>query len=52
VPRVIAIIVSAGKATLKELQEFYSLRDAYDLLEIIAVDAANNYKLTKKAQRG
>lgn len=52
-PRVIATIVSAGKATLKDLQSFYALRDAYDLVEIIAIDAANQRKLyERQARRG
>jgi hypothetical protein len=51
VPRVIAIIVSARKATLRELQTFYSLRDAYDLLEIISVDAVNERRVMEHAKR-
>ena len=49
-PRVIAVIVSAGKATLHELQTLYSLRDAYDLVDIVVVDGANRRK-SLQAQR-
>lgn len=51
-PRLTAIIVSAGKATLRELQTFYSVRDAHDMLEIIAVDNTNQRKLSEKDRRG
>ena len=51
VPRLIAIIVSAGKATLKELQTDYSLEDAYNLCEIIAVDSVNQRRMMEKARR-
>jgi hypothetical protein len=35
------VIVSSGKATLLELGTVYSLEAAYDLMEIILVDATN-----------
>lgn len=50
-PRVIAIIVGAGKATLKELQTFYSIRDAYDLLELIAIDNENERRMIESARK-
>jgi hypothetical protein len=34
-------VISAGKATLRELQTYYGTKDLYDLLEIVAVDAYN-----------
>jgi len=37
----IGVVISAGKATLRELEEFYSTEDVYDLMEIIIVDATN-----------
>jgi hypothetical protein len=49
VPRTIATVVSSGKATLRECQEFYSVEDVYDLLEIISVDA-NNRRLIDRSQ--
>lgn len=41
VPRVIGTLVSAGKATLYELQTAYSIEDAYNMLEIVSVDHHN-----------
>ena len=41
VPRLIGIIVGRRLATLHELDTIYGEQDAHDLLEIIAVDAAN-----------
>lgn len=40
-PRAIGNILSAGKATLTELQTTLGTRDAYRLLEVIAIDAEN-----------
>lgn len=50
-PRLIGFIVSAGKATLHELQSVYSLRDAYELAEVILVDGVNQRRLTERARR-
>jgi hypothetical protein len=50
-PRAIAIVVSSGKATLKELQTFYGLEDLYNLLEVITVDADNQKKLMERAEK-
>src|SRR5437879_2958409 len=41
VPGIVAVIVSRKLAILYELQEHYGAKDAYDLLEIIAVDNHN-----------
>lgn len=41
VPDVIYSIITAGMATLAELQTFYGVNDAYDMLEIISVNNAN-----------
>jgi hypothetical protein len=48
VSRVIGTVVSAGKATLIELQTVYGVKDAYDLLEVILVDAANQRRMAEK----
>lgn len=48
IPRLIAVIVSNGKATLHELDTVYGWEDAYDLLEIIAVDVYNRNLLTPR----
>jgi len=44
--------VSRKLATLKELQTFYSLEDAYNLLEIVMVDNHNERMMTEEANRG
>lgn len=41
VPPVIGTIVSAGKATLHELQTVYGVEDVYDMLEVVTVDLHN-----------
>ena len=41
-PRVIGAVISTRLATLVELGTVLGLQDAYDLLEIAAVDAYNN----------
>jgi hypothetical protein len=45
---VIGAIVSSGKASLIELQTVYGLEDAYDLLEVISVDAHNRRVMNKR----
>lgn len=35
------MVVSARMATLRELQEHYSLEDLYDMVEVMIVDAHN-----------
>ena len=41
VPPIIGACISHKAATLHDLQTVYSLQDAYDLLEIVNVDAHN-----------
>jgi hypothetical protein len=41
VPALIAAVVSSGLATFTELDSVLSVEDAYDLLEIAAVDQEN-----------
>jgi hypothetical protein len=41
-------VVTAGLATLHELQTLYSFRDMYDLLEIAAVNASNQRLVNRK----
>ncbi len=41
VPRTIAAAVASGKATLRDLDEHYSIEDVYDILEVIVVEAHN-----------
>lgn len=44
----VGTVISAGKATLLELQTVYGLQDVYDLLEIIQIDAYND-RLAQRA---
>ena len=48
IPAIIGTLISRGKATLHELETVYSVRDAYMMLEIIAVDDYNQF-LARKA---
>jgi hypothetical protein len=41
VPPIIGLLVSARVATLAELQSVYGVEDAYNLLEVVTVDAFN-----------
>lgn len=41
IPPLLAVLISAKLATLQELQTFYGLEDAYNLLEILLVDRHN-----------
>jgi hypothetical protein len=47
-PPLIGMIVSDGKATLHELQSVYGVRDAYNLAEVISVDAHNRREIDKQ----
>mgnify|MGYP001104607550 CR=1 FL=1 len=49
-PRTLGIVISAGKATLHELETVYGIEDVYDMLEIIMVDAHNQRILNKKQE--
>ena len=44
VPQICGTLISYKFATFHELDTVYSVEDAYDMLEIIAVDAANKPK--------
>lgn len=44
----IGSVISCGKASLHECQEFYSLQDVYELLEIANVDSRNQAIMHKK----
>lgn len=47
-PRTLGTVISAGRATLHELETVYGMEDVYDMLEIIMVDAHNQRILNKK----
>lgn len=51
VPRIIGALISSGRATLLELQTVYGMGDAYNLLEIVAVDGYNTRKAQEKATK-
>lgn len=40
-PRCVALPVSCGMATLHEMQTVYGVGDAFDMLEVLAVDNFN-----------
>lgn len=46
------MIISKNKATLKELQEYYSLEDALTIFEIIEIDAYNESKHYESLNNG
>ena len=50
-PRLIGTLISADKATLVELQTVLGVEDAYDLLEVVAVDNHNKALMAKRAAR-
>ena len=45
-------MISAGKATLGELNTVLGLGDLYDILEVMAVDAHNRSVMERRARRG
>lgn len=48
---VIGILISRGKATLHELRTIYDYEDALTMWEVIVVDAINEHRAYKQAQR-
>jgi hypothetical protein len=52
VPQVIGAVLSRGLATLRDLDEHYSVEDCYDLLEVATVDAHNRRLLMPKKNGG
>ena len=42
-----SIVITAGKATLRELEEYYSPQDLYNLVEVVTVEAYNTHLLNK-----
>lgn len=47
-PPYIATVISAGMATLHEIDTAYGLEDVFDMLEIIAIDIHNKNLLNQK----
>lgn len=52
IPPRIGMVVSSGLATLAELQTVYGIRDLYDLIEVINVDAHNQRVIAKRPPKG
>jgi hypothetical protein len=50
VPKTIGTVISAGRASLVELDTVLGVEDMYDLLEIISVDMYNQYIVNKQAR--
>lgn len=46
-PPLCGMIVSSGLATLTELQSVYGVMDAFNISEVIAVDAFNRREASK-----
>lgn len=43
--------MTAGLATLREAQEFYSVQDMWDLIEVAAVRVHNEREAVEEAER-
>jgi hypothetical protein len=43
----VGVVISAGKATLYELQSVYGVRDLFNLAEVISVDGYNRRVLAQ-----
>ncbi len=49
---ILGLIISKKLATLKELEEYYSLEDVINLLEIVEIDCYNEYKQAESVKNG
>lgn len=47
--RVIGLLVGRQVATLRELEEYYSVEDAYKMAEILQVDGYNKAQAQKES---
>lgn len=47
----IGAIISSGKATLRELKTVYTLEDALNIYEVVAIDCYNKYLALKDQER-
>lgn len=50
-PYIAAPLIVNHLATLRELEEYYSLKDAFDLLEVLRVQTYNEEISAKRARR-
>lgn len=46
-PPMCGMVISAGKATLYELQSVYGVGDLFNLCEVIAIDSYNRREMNK-----
>lgn len=51
VPGIVAALCHAKMATLNELQTVYGVEDAYDMLEIVAVNSHNERRASEHYAR-
>jgi len=49
VPRTLGAVISAGRATLHELDTVYGCADLWDLLEIVSIDNHNQAILNEQS---
>ena len=49
---ILGLIISKKLATLKELEEYYSLEDVIDLLENIEIDCYNEFIQAESVKNG
>ena len=49
---IVGIVISKKMATMKELEEYYSLEDLVDLFEIIEIDCYNEHKQNESLKNG
>jgi len=47
----VGAIVGSGRASLRDLKEFLTLEDAFDIWEVITVQAFNDWKVMQKATK-
>ena len=49
---ILGLLISKKLATLKELEEYYSLEDVIDMFEIVSIDCYNEYKQVESLKNG
>lgn len=49
---IVGVIISKKMATMKELEDYYSLEDMVDLFEIVEIDCYNEYKQSESLKNG
>lgn len=51
VPKSIGAVLSTGRVSLRDLDEWYSIEDVYTILEVVTVDAHNTHLLNEARER-